>query len=68
MTSDATLTRPRPHWTATVENREIDHETDHETDALDAFRLDDVLFCPDALDAFLRAESERLQLDEQEAA
>jgi hypothetical protein len=51
-----------------MENREIDHETDHETDALDAFRLDDVLFCPDALDAFLRAESERLQLDEQEAA
>ena len=47
-----------------METREIDHETD----ALDAFRLDDVLFYPDALDAFLRAESERLQLDEQEAA
>lgn len=47
-----------------MENRELEHETD----ALDAFRLDDVLGCPDALDAFLRAASERLQLNEAEAA
>jgi hypothetical protein len=47
-----------------MQTRELDTDTD--TDALDAFRLEDVLFCPEAFEAFASGEFDGLRETEDE--
>lgn len=39
-------------------------EQDREIDALDAFRLEDVLFCPEAFEAFASGEFDGLRVED----